>query len=312
MKKDPDARPTRRRGTAGSAGGRTRRPRHRNRSRAPGDGTHQDRVSRPNRGGTATGYRAESARWCKVGKSGQAGRDPGCSRGRSRARRHRCPRRPRAHRRRKRSGQRSENTRSRQRGTGSRRPEEGRTTQAGGWAGPPRERVGFGRAGRRRRIRHRRAAEVPERGVFTAPAAEETVQEFYTSSSEGDYDRSAQLLSEGWRQSTFPNRATFEGTFDKVESVEFVEGPTAEVSGDTATVTGGTRATLTDGSSRTRVPGAREGERRVEDRRVGRRQHRLPSRVTGVEQGGSLRTVLTAFVAAVVGGLVTALFSSSG
>jgi serine/threonine-protein kinase len=83
-------------------------------------------------------------------------------------------------------------------------------------------------------------------GSSEAQAAERVVQEFYTSSSAGDYDRSAQLLSEGWRQSTFPNRATFEGTFDKVESVEFIEGPTAEVSGDTATVTGRTRATLTD------------------------------------------------------------------
>jgi eukaryotic-like serine/threonine-protein kinase len=83
-------------------------------------------------------------------------------------------------------------------------------------------------------------------GSIEAQAAERTVQEFYTSSSAGNYDRSAQLLSESWRQSTFPNRATFEGTFDKVESVEFIEGPTAEVSGDTATVTGRTRATLTD------------------------------------------------------------------
>jgi hypothetical protein len=83
-------------------------------------------------------------------------------------------------------------------------------------------------------------------GSSEAQAAERTVQEFYTASSAGNYDRSAQLLSESWRQSTFPNRATFEGTFDKVESVEFIEGPTAELSGDTATVTGRTRATLTD------------------------------------------------------------------
>src|SRR5215218_1096357 len=83
-------------------------------------------------------------------------------------------------------------------------------------------------------------------GSTEAEAAERTVQEFYTSSSAGNYDRSAQLLSESWRQSTFPDRATFEGTFDKVESVEFIEGPTAEVSGDTATVTGRTKATLTD------------------------------------------------------------------
>ena len=78
-----------------------------------------------------------------------------------------------------------------------------------------------------------------------AEAAERTVQEFYTTTSEGDYDRSAQLLSESWRQSTFPNRATFEGTFADVVRVEFVEGPTAEVSGDTATVTGRTEAELT-------------------------------------------------------------------
>ena len=83
-------------------------------------------------------------------------------------------------------------------------------------------------------------------GAFTAEAAEETVEEFYTMTSEGEYDRSAELLSESWRQSTFPNRATFEGTFAEVERVEFVEGPDAEISGDTATVTGETQATKTD------------------------------------------------------------------
>jgi ketosteroid isomerase-like protein len=82
-------------------------------------------------------------------------------------------------------------------------------------------------------------------GSTEAEAAERTVEEFYTTTSEGDYDRSAQLLSEDWRQSTFPDRATFESTFAAVERVEFVEGPTAEVSGDTATVTGRTQATLT-------------------------------------------------------------------
>jgi hypothetical protein len=70
------------------------------------------------------------------------------------------------------------------------------------------------------------------------------VQAFYTMTSEGDYGRSAQLLTARWRQKNFPNRGTFEGTFDKVKSVVFIEGPSAEVSGDTATVTGETRATL--------------------------------------------------------------------
>ena len=83
-------------------------------------------------------------------------------------------------------------------------------------------------------------------GSLTQEAAERTVEDFYTLTSAGNYDRSAQLLSEGWRQSTFPNRATFVGTFAEVESVEFIEGPTAELSGDTATVTGRTRATKTD------------------------------------------------------------------
>jgi eukaryotic-like serine/threonine-protein kinase len=80
---------------------------------------------------------------------------------------------------------------------------------------------------------------------FTAQAAEQTIEEFYRTSSEGKYDRSAQLLTEGYRRSTFPDRATFEGTFNKVKSVVFIEGPKAEISGNTATVTGETRATLT-------------------------------------------------------------------
>ena len=84
-----------------------------------------------------------------------------------------------------------------------------------------------------------------EQGGFTPQAAEHTVEEFYTTTSEGRYDRAAPLLTEEYRQSTFPNRAVFEGTFNKVESVEFIQGPSAEVSGDTATVTGETQATLT-------------------------------------------------------------------
>jgi eukaryotic-like serine/threonine-protein kinase len=80
---------------------------------------------------------------------------------------------------------------------------------------------------------------------FTAQAAEDTVEEFYRTTSEGDYDRSARLLSEDYRRSTFPDKATFEGTFDKVERVVFIEGPNAEISGNKATVTGETQATLT-------------------------------------------------------------------
>jgi eukaryotic-like serine/threonine-protein kinase len=85
---------------------------------------------------------------------------------------------------------------------------------------------------------------VPERGVFTAPAAEDTVRAFYATTSEGDYERSARLLTDDWRQEWFPNEETFEGTFDKVEGVVFIVGPSAEISGNTAEVTGETRATL--------------------------------------------------------------------
>jgi hypothetical protein len=83
-------------------------------------------------------------------------------------------------------------------------------------------------------------------GGLTVEAAERTVEDFYTLTSAGNYDRSAQLLSESWRASTFPNRAIFESTFAEVESVEFIEGPTAKLSGDTATVKGRTEATKTD------------------------------------------------------------------
>jgi serine/threonine-protein kinase len=85
---------------------------------------------------------------------------------------------------------------------------------------------------------------MPKAGVFTASAAEDTVQAFYTMTSEGDYEDSAKLLSADWRRSTFPNQAVFEGTFDKVESVKFVVGPDATVSGNEATVTGETQAAL--------------------------------------------------------------------
>jgi hypothetical protein len=86
--------------------------------------------------------------------------------------------------------------------------------------------------------------DIPGKGEFTAQAAEKTVRAFYTMTSEEDYDRSAKLLTDNWRQEWFPNEETFEGTFDKVRSVVFIEGPNAEVSGDTAKVTGETRATL--------------------------------------------------------------------
>jgi hypothetical protein len=81
---------------------------------------------------------------------------------------------------------------------------------------------------------------------LTQEAAEQTVQEFYASAVQGDTSRAYELLTDEWRQQYFPTQADLEGTFEPVEDVTFVEGPTAEVTGDKATVTGRTRATLTD------------------------------------------------------------------
>jgi tRNA A-37 threonylcarbamoyl transferase component Bud32 len=85
----------------------------------------------------------------------------------------------------------------------------------------------------------------PQDGL-TKEAAEQTVQEFYASAVRGDIDRAYGLLTAGWRQQYFPTQAELERTFEPVQEVTFVEGPTAEVSGETASVTGVTRATLTD------------------------------------------------------------------
>jgi len=80
--------------------------------------------------------------------------------------------------------------------------------------------------------------------------AEQTVEDFYSLAAQEDYDRSYDLLSAGWRQAQFSSQAVLEGTFSEVEDVTFVEGPTAEVSGNTATVTGTTRAELTTETQR--------------------------------------------------------------
>ena len=83
-----------------------------------------------------------------------------------------------------------------------------------------------------------------------ADEAEQTVEDFYSLAARGDYDRSYDLLSAGWKQAYFPSQAELEGTFGEVEDVTFIEGPTADVSGNTATVTGTTRAELTTETQR--------------------------------------------------------------
>jgi hypothetical protein len=82
-------------------------------------------------------------------------------------------------------------------------------------------------------------------GGSVEEAAARTVEEFYTSAVEEDYGRAYELLTSEWQQQYFPTQAKLEETFERVRDVTFVEGPTAEVSGDTATVTGITSAELT-------------------------------------------------------------------
>jgi eukaryotic-like serine/threonine-protein kinase len=88
------------------------------------------------------------------------------------------------------------------------------------------------------------SSEPQGQGGLTPEAAEQTVQDFYASAVRGDYGRAYELLTREWRQAHFPTQAVLEGTFEPVRDVTFVEGPTAKVSGDTATVTGITRAEL--------------------------------------------------------------------
>jgi serine/threonine-protein kinase len=88
----------------------------------------------------------------------------------------------------------------------------------------------------------KKAKESEQADGLTAAAAEQTVQGWYDSAVSKDYEGFDARLSTGFRQSTFPDQGTFDGTFETLKSIEFVEGPNAQVSQDTATVTGTTIA----------------------------------------------------------------------
>ena len=65
-----------------------------------------------------------------------------------------------------------------------------------------------------------------------------------------NYDASYGILSEQFKQSTAPSEGYWAGTFSTLESIKFVQGPTATINGDTATVTGTTMAVHTDHTER--------------------------------------------------------------
>jgi eukaryotic-like serine/threonine-protein kinase len=77
-------------------------------------------------------------------------------------------------------------------------------------------------------------------------AAAQTVRDVYQLAAAEDYGASYGLLSSDFRQREAGSRQNWAGSFTTLESISFVEGPTASVSGDTAQVTGTTRAVHTD------------------------------------------------------------------
>ncbi|HVD34245.1 MAG TPA: serine/threonine-protein kinase [Rubrobacter sp.] len=87
-----------------------------------------------------------------------------------------------------------------------------------------------------------------EQGGLTAQAAEQTIREVYSTAADGEYDTSYGLLSQNFKATTAPTQPEWSGQFDTLESIRFVRGPDAKVSGNTATVTG---VTVAEKASRT-------------------------------------------------------------
>ena len=75
-----------------------------------------------------------------------------------------------------------------------------------------------------------------QKGSNAEAAAAQTLEDFYTSAAEGNYYRAADLLSSNYRQSTWSSESVFAGTFNTLDRIEFTSGPTAQVNGNTATV----------------------------------------------------------------------------
>jgi eukaryotic-like serine/threonine-protein kinase len=77
------------------------------------------------------------------------------------------------------------------------------------------------------------------------PAEQEAaraIEEVYEEIDDEDYEASYKHLSEGFKASEAPTRAIWASTFDQLQSVRFIDGPDAQVSGNTGTVTGVTIA----------------------------------------------------------------------
>ncbi len=85
---------------------------------------------------------------------------------------------------------------------------------------------------------------------LTEQAAEKTLLDVYTMAAEGNYGASYGLLSENFKATKAQTEAKWANTFSDLQSIRFVQGPDAQVSGNTAAVTGVTIATLTEKTQR--------------------------------------------------------------
>ena len=80
-------------------------------------------------------------------------------------------------------------------------------------------------------------------------AAEQALEDHYRAAADGDYDEAWNSLSAGFQQ-RIGSQGAYTNQFGTLESLDFEEGPRAQVSGNTATVSGVTIATHTDRTER--------------------------------------------------------------
>jgi serine/threonine-protein kinase len=92
-----------------------------------------------------------------------------------------------------------------------------------------------------------------EQGGLTAQAAEQTIREVYSTAADGEYDTSYSLLSQNFKATTAPTQPQWSDQFDTLESIRFVRGPDAKVSGNTAKVTAVTIAEKVNRTERNTV-----------------------------------------------------------
>jgi serine/threonine protein kinase len=84
-----------------------------------------------------------------------------------------------------------------------------------------------------------------QQGELTAQTAEETIKDFYKTAAGPNYERTWTFLTPRYQQE-IGARGRLTNQFQTLESIEFTDGPTAEMNGNTATVTFSTVARHTD------------------------------------------------------------------